>query len=88
MEEHINQSVGAWKEALQDQGGYLPESETLNEGSCESYLRQLSSALKNHFNLWVSHQNEGVHEDRHGQFKQGDSTPVISLGMPDTCMFC
>ena len=69
MEEHINQSVGAWKKAQQDQGSYLPESGTLNEGSCESYLRQLSSALKNHFNLWVSHPSEGVHEDRHGQFK-------------------
>jgi hypothetical protein len=61
--------VGAWKEKLQGQGGYLPESETLSEGTRGSYLKQLSSALKNHFNRWAILQNEGVHEDKHRQFK-------------------
>jgi hypothetical protein len=69
VEGHINQSVGAWKKKLQDRGDYLPESETLSEGARESYLKQLSSALKNHFSWWVSHQCEGVHEDMHRQFK-------------------
>ncbi len=68
-EEHINHSVGAWKKTLQDQGCYLPESGTLSEDTRESYFRQLSSALKNHFSWWASYQNEGVHEDRHMQFK-------------------
>jgi hypothetical protein len=68
-EDHINQSVGAWKKKLQDQGRYLPESETLDDRTRESYLRQLSSALKNHFAWWASFQNEGIHEDKHGMFK-------------------
>ena len=68
-EEHINQSVGAWKKKLQDQGRYLPESGTLSEETRASNLRQLSSALKSHFTWWASYQNEGVHEDRHRMFK-------------------
>jgi hypothetical protein len=68
-EDHINQSVGAWKKTLQDQRRYVPESRTLDEEACESYLRQLSSALKNHHTGWASYQNEGIHEDRHGMFK-------------------
>jgi hypothetical protein len=61
--------VGAWKKGLQDQGRYLPESGTLDGRTRESYLRQLYSALKNHFSWWTSLQNEGIHEDKHGMFK-------------------
>jgi hypothetical protein len=68
-EEQVNRSVGTWKKTLQDEGRYLSESETLDEGQRESYLKQLSSALRNHFTWWVSYVSEGLHEDRHTQFK-------------------
>ena len=68
-EDHINQSVGAWKKTLQAQGRYVPELGTLSDETCESYLRQLSSALKNHYMGWASYQNEGIHKDKHGMFK-------------------
>ena len=68
-EEQVNRSVGTWKKTLQDEGRYLPEAETLDEGQRESYLKQLSSALRNHFAWWVSYTSEGLHEDRHSQFK-------------------
>jgi hypothetical protein len=72
--DHINQSVGAWKKTLQDQRRYLPEEGRLSEETCESYLRQLSSALKNHHTGWASYQNEGIHEDYHGMFKHLQAT--------------
>ena len=68
-EEHINESVGAWKRMLQDQKRYVPETPDPNSATNESHLRQLSSALKDHFVGWASYQNEGIHEDRHGRFK-------------------
>jgi hypothetical protein len=60
--------VGAWKKALQARGSYLPESKALNGDMHESYLKQLFLALRNHFTWWCSHQNEGIHEDKHAQF--------------------
>jgi hypothetical protein len=72
--DHINQSVGAWKKTLQDQRRYIPEEGRLSEETCESYLRQLSSALKNHHTGWASYQNEGIHEDYHGMFKHLQAT--------------
>jgi hypothetical protein len=59
---------------LQDEKRYVPEwiqpgTPDPNSATNESHLRQLSSALKDHFVGWASYQNEGIHEDRHGRFK-------------------
>jgi hypothetical protein len=54
---------------LQEQKRYVPETPAFNSAMNESHLRQLSSALKDHFAWWVSYQNEGIHEDKHGKFK-------------------
>jgi hypothetical protein len=64
-EPNIDLSVGCWKELLQQERIYMPESTTWpwKPGKREKNVRMLRGAMKLHLTQWFGKNSVGVQED-------------------------
>jgi hypothetical protein len=70
-EPNIDLSVGCWKELLQQERTYMPESTTWpwKPGKHEKNVQMLRGAMKLHLTQWFGKNSVGVQEDGQAQYK-------------------